>query len=66
MHLPVISAHGALGSLDEIVFLGVAVAVIILMAVTWLRSRGSVPGPEAETPPDETPSDRAPDRFHLD
>lgn len=64
MYLPVISAHGALGSLDEIIFLGVAVAFIILMAVTWLRSRGSIP--DAEPPPGEAPSEHSPDRFHLD
>lgn len=64
MSLPIISAHGALGSLDEIIFLGVAAAFIVLMAVTWLRSRSSIPDDDA--PPGDTPPDHAPDRFHLD
>ncbi len=63
MHLTVITAHGALGIWDEVVFLGVAAAFVVFMAVTWLRSRGA-PGPEP--PAEEAPHDSAPDRFRLD
>jgi hypothetical protein len=64
MSLPIISAHGALGNLDEIIFLGVAVTFIMLMVVTWLRSRSNIPDDGA--PPGSTPPDNTPDRFHLD
>lgn len=59
-------AHGTLGWWDEIIFLGVAVIFLIIMGVSWLRSRTTQPtfddAPEAETAP-ETPSA---DRFRLD
>lgn len=64
MHLTVITAHGALGIWDEVVFLGVAAAFVVFMAVTWLRSR-SAPGPEPP-PADGASRDSAPDRFRLD
>ncbi|MGQ9888854.1 MAG: hypothetical protein ACUVSX_10240 [Aggregatilineales bacterium] len=63
MHLTVITAHGALGIWDEVVFVGVAAAFAIFMAVTWLRSRGV---PEPEPPTEKAHYDSAPDRFRLD
>lgn len=38
---PPLLAHGALGNWDELIFLGVAIAVGILMAASWLRARAS-------------------------
>lgn len=65
IHPPIVTAHGALGIWDEVVSVGVAAAFIILMAVTWLRSRSGPPD-DSELPPGERPPDSAPDRFHLD
>ena len=39
MRLPPLLAHGALGNWDELIFLGVAIAFVILMAASWLRAR---------------------------
>lgn len=67
-YLTVITAHGALGIWDEVVFLSVAAAFVVFMAVTWLRSRGS-PDSEptsVEIDSQNTPRDGAPDRFRLD
>ena len=36
---PVILAHGALGAFDELVFLGIALVFIGMMAVSWYRSQ---------------------------
>ncbi|MCY4464975.1 MAG: hypothetical protein OXE46_05510 [Chloroflexi bacterium] len=37
--MPPILAHGALGAYDEIIFLGIAVAFLGMMGVSWLRSQ---------------------------
>lgn len=37
--MPPILAHGALGPYDEIIFLGIAVAFLGMMGVSWLRSQ---------------------------
>ncbi len=37
--MPPILAHGALGPFDEIIFLGIAVAFLGMMGVSWLRSQ---------------------------
>ena len=39
MRFPPLLAHGALGNWDELIFLGVAIAFVILMAASWLRAR---------------------------
>jgi len=40
MHpFPLVLAHGALGPFDEIIFLGVGVVFLVLMGISWLRSR---------------------------
>ncbi len=36
---PVILAHGALGAFDELVFLGIALVFVGMMAVSWYRSQ---------------------------
>ncbi len=37
--MPVILAHGALGPFDEIIFIGIAVIFVMMMAVSWFRSQ---------------------------
>ncbi len=70
--IPVILAHGALGPLDEIIFIGVAVIFIGMMGVTWFRSQ-SMETEETDEAPEAQPrvvDDAAeapsPDRFRLD
>lgn len=60
-------AHGALGVFDELVFAGVAVIFIVMMAVSFIRSRNIDPETEDTGDPlfaaDEP---EAPDHFRLD
>ena len=66
--MPVILAHGALGPFDELIFGGVAVIFIVMMAISWVKSRNTMPNLDAAKPPAEAqaaPPD-APDRFRLD
>ncbi len=37
--LPAFLAHGALGVWDELIFLGITVVFVLIMAWSWLRSR---------------------------
>ncbi|MDX2140984.1 MAG: hypothetical protein SF123_23075 [Chloroflexota bacterium] len=67
MNIPVLLAHGALGPYDELIFAAVGVVFLIMMGISWLRSRNA---PELDEPiltHDETPAavDK-PDRFRLD
>jgi len=60
-------AHGALGPWDELIFLSVFVIFIIIMGVSWVRSRALGDDDlDGETAPSET-SDAADgdDRFAL-
>lgn len=43
MNLPTLLAHGALGSWDEIVFLSIAAIFLIVMGLSWIRSRAASP-----------------------
>jgi hypothetical protein len=43
MSTPIILAHGALGSWDEVIFLSVGALFLIMMGVSWLRSRNVAP-----------------------
>lgn len=60
-----ILAHGALGPWDEIIFVSVAVIFLVMMVLSWVKSRTSEPDI-----PDSTPSsqdeDSAPDRYRLE
>jgi hypothetical protein len=71
MQMPFVIAHGALGSFDELIFVGVGVVFLALMAISWLRSRSAssethdelnakIAPHDTETPPD------AADRFRLE
>lgn len=66
--MPVIIAHGALGPFDELIFGGVAVIFIVIMAVSWVKSRNTLPDLDADKRPagaQAAPPD-TPDRFRLD
>lgn len=62
----IVLAHGALGAADELIFAGVVVIFLVMMGVSWVRSRSVDLDPE--TPPAGTPEDQpdSPDRFRLD
>ncbi len=72
MHLPVILAHGALGPYDELIFLGAAAIFLIMMGISWVKSRNTRPEfdevDEGQRESSETadPSAQTPDRFRLD
>jgi len=61
----VFPAHGALGALDEVIFLAVVVIFVGMMAISWLRSRDAT----EETPSDaftpDAPSIPDENRFEL-
>lgn len=64
----VILAHGGLGVWDEVIFLSVAAIFLIVMGISWLRSR-SAPLDEPDKQTHETStvvSDHHDDRFRLD
>jgi hypothetical protein len=65
MHLPVILAHGALGPYDELIMLSAAAIFLIIMGISWVRSRNTRPPFEEESREhlenDPNPPD-APDR----
>lgn len=70
--IPVILAHGALGPLDEIIFIGVAVIFIGMMGLTWFRSQ-SMEAEETDGALEEQPhvvdnaaDAQTPDHFKLD
>ena len=58
--MPVILAHGALGPFDEIIFLGIAVAFLAMMGLSWLRSQQL---PEED---DEAGRERDAEHFELE
>ena len=47
MRFPVILAHGALGPYDEVIMLGAAAILLVMMGVSWVRSRNMRPEFEA-------------------
>lgn len=65
--MPPILAHGALGPYDELIFVAVGIAFLVMMGVSWLRSRNlpyddeddSTAAVSTETAPQEG------DRFRL-
>ena len=66
----VILAHGALGPYDELIMGSAAVIFLIIMGISWVRSRNTRPDFEDElkeenqrVDPDKTDE---PDRFRLD
>lgn len=70
MFFPIVLAHGALGPFDELIMGGAAAIFLILMAVSWVRSRTSRPSfdqnREEENPRESTEMADGADHFRLD
>jgi hypothetical protein len=67
MLLPIVLAHGSLGYWDELIFIGVAAVFIVVMGISWVKSRNTEPDFAQEAPESdntEAESD-APDHFEL-
>ncbi|MCC6614297.1 MAG: hypothetical protein IT320_12520 [Anaerolineae bacterium] len=69
--MPFVIAHGALGSFDELIFVGVGIVFVAIMIFSWWRSRNAssetldelnakIAPHDPATPPD------AADRFRLE
>lgn len=65
---PTLLAHGALGAFDELIFLGVGVIFLVMMGISWLKSRDVKPEfDESNLPAETTPANPAArDRFKLE
>jgi hypothetical protein len=65
---PTTLAHGALGPFDEIIFLGVGVVFLVMMGISWLKSRNVPPEfDESQATAESQSADPAqPDRFKLE
>ena len=50
MPVQILLAHGSLGNWDEVIFLSVAAVFLVMMGISWIRSRANAPE-EVETPP---------------
>lgn len=73
LNLVVYLAHGALGWWDEFIFAGVAIIFLVMMGVSWVRSRSRTPDFDVarsqDSPADPARSatdDEQSDRFRLD
>jgi hypothetical protein len=58
--------HGSLGWADELIFVGVGLTFLVLMAIQWMmmRTRDSEPTPPSTDSASEASEE--PDRFRLD
>lgn len=71
MSLSAYLAHGGLGNYDELIFAGVAVIFVVMMGISWVRSRNIEPDFDDDEPTpkqkndDASPDDSA-DHFRLD
>lgn len=61
----VFPAHGALGALDEVIFLAVVVIFVGMMAISWMRSRSETEETPSDIPPSDSPSIIDENRFEL-
>jgi hypothetical protein len=62
-----ILAHGSFGSWDEVIFLSIAAIFLVMMGISWIRSRANTPA-KPEIPPQATesgPEQDASDHFTL-
>jgi hypothetical protein len=70
MPVPVILAHGALGPYDELIMLGAAAIFLVIMGVSWVKSRNTRPDftqpSEEESLREQSQQPNEPDRFRLD
>lgn len=71
MRIPIILAHGALGGFDEVIMLGVSIVFVVMMGVSWIKSRSMEPLLDEEEPKpndnelNESASTSDKDRFPL-
>jgi hypothetical protein len=65
MHI--ILAHGSLGDWDEIIFISVAFIFLVMMGISWVKSRATTPelDDSATTASTDSP-DEKPGHFRLD
>lgn len=66
MIVPIL-AHGALGGFDELIFAGVGVVFVVMMVMSWIRSRNApldYEDDELTSPAPENPAD-GPDHVNL-
>ena len=54
LSLPLLPAHGALGSFDEVIYLSAAFIFLVIMGVQWVISRNSRPKIESDDEKPET------------
>lgn len=71
MKIPIFLAHGALGGFDEVIMIGVSVVFVVMMGVSWIKSRSMEPILEDEeesndNDPDEQASESDKDHLPLD
>lgn len=71
MQFPFVIAHGGLGNFDELIFVGIGIVFLALMAFSWIRSRNAEPVAEDEpnvktSTHDTAISPDAADRFRLE
>lgn len=67
MFPPILLAHGALGPWDELIFLSVFVIFLVMMGISWARSRaiGDDDLEEAPDGPVDSDAEESEDRFTL-
>ena len=63
--MPVILAHGALGSWDEVIYISIAAIFVGFMIISWFRSRNQVSDDEEEQVVEAPDVNQSPDRFKL-
>jgi hypothetical protein len=66
MHIPTILAHGALGPWDELMFLGVGAIFLIMMGISWVKSRNMTPTLDEPDPAETTSETDSPDHIRLE
>ncbi len=71
MKIPIFLAHGALGGFDEVIMIGVSVVFVVMMGVSWIKSRSMEPileDEEESTADEQDVAENTPnkDRFPLD
>ena len=57
--------HGALGPFDELIFSGVGIVFIVMMAISWIRSRNAPPEIDEEVENTFAPQDTADNPDHV-
>ncbi|MBL8118844.1 MAG: hypothetical protein J0L63_11470 [Anaerolineae bacterium] len=68
MQYQVILAHGALGIWDEVIFLSIGAIFLVMMGISWVRSRNSVLDEEIEADDGHSTNttDPSDERFRLE